>query len=255
MALSLNRPDLTAERFIADPFAQASGARMYRTGDLGRWLPGGNIEYLGRNDFQVKIRGFRIELGEIEARLAEYPGVRNATVIAREDSPADKRLVAYYTAEADVKAQELRHHLTASLPEYMVPAAYVRLETLPLTPNGKLDRKALPAPDGQFYAARGYEAPQGEIEETLAQIWSDLLKIERVGRYDNFFELGGHSILVIRMLVIVNKQFDVSLTVKTVFEETTCASLGAHIDLLMALRRKLPVDESVNEEEYMEGEL
>ena len=190
----LNRPDLTAEKFVADPFAGEPGARMYRTGDLGRWLADGNIEYLGRNDFQVKIRGFRIELGEIEARLAEYPAVREAVVIAREDSPGDKRLVGLLpTVAADgeseqdaISAEQLRSHLTALLPEYMVPAAYVCLESLPLTPNGKLDRKALPAPEVDAYSTRGYEPPQGEIETKLAEIWADVLKLERVGRHDNF---------------------------------------------------------------------
>ena len=178
----MNRPDLTAEKFVADPFAGEPGARMYRTGDLGRWLADGNIEYLGRNDFQVKIRGFRIESGEIEARLAEHPAVREAVVIAREDSPGDKRLVGYYTVVADgepeqdaVSAEQLRSHLMALLPEYMVPAAYVRLESLPLTPNGKLDRKALPAPEADAYSTRSYEPPQGEIETKLAGIWADVL--------------------------------------------------------------------------------
>src|SRR6202035_1494759 len=158
------------------------------------------------------IRGFRIELGEIEARLAEHAGIREAVVIVREDAPGDKRLVAYYTTtargdalttESDqeaLSAERLRTQLAAVLPVYMVPAAYVRLDALPLTPNGKLDRKALPAPEGDAYARGGYEAPLGEIEETLASIWSELLGHERVGRHDNFFELGGHSLLAVRLL-------------------------------------------------------
>jgi amino acid adenylation domain-containing protein len=154
----LNRSDLTAERFLPDPFGQEPGARLYKTGDLGQWLPNGKIEFLGRNDFQVKIRGFRIELGEIEARLASHPGVREAVVLAREDNDSGKRLVAYYDGE-EVGAEALRAHLGSALPEYMVPSAYVRLESLPLTPNGKLDRRALPAPDGGAYVRRGYEPP------------------------------------------------------------------------------------------------
>src|SRR5262249_43267495 len=156
------------------------------------YLPDGKIEFLGRNDFQVKIRGFRIELGEIETRLAAHPAIREAVVVAREDRGGDRRLVAYYTAaatesgEAAVKAEELRERLSAALPEYMAPAAYVMLETLPLTANGKLDRRALPAPEGEAYAARGYEAPTGEIETTLAKIWAEVLKLERVGRHDDF---------------------------------------------------------------------
>ena len=173
----LNRPELTAERFIASPFVD--GDRLYRTGDLGRYRRDGTIEFLGRNDFQVKIRGFRIELGEIEARLAEHPGVREAVVLAREDAPGDKRLVAYTTTRPDAAppgAEALRAHLAASLPEYMVPAAYVALDALPLTANGKLDRQALPAPDSSAFAARGYEPPVGETEERLARIWARLLR-------------------------------------------------------------------------------
>jgi hypothetical protein len=189
---------------------------MYRTGDLGRWRADGNIEFLGRNDFQVKIRGFRIELGEIEARLNEQAGVREAVVIARQDCGGNKRLVAYYTGE-DVGAEELRGQLAASLPQYMVPAAYVRLEALPLTPNGKLDRAALPAPDMDAYMGHSYEPPQGEVEEQLAAIWSDLLKIERVGRHDNFFELGGHSLLAVTLIERINRYLNATITLSDVF--------------------------------------
>ena len=226
----LNRPELTAERFLADPFTSQSGARMYRTGDLGRWLPDGNIEFLGRNDFQVKIRGFRIELGEIETRLAGHPAVREAVVIAREDTPGDKRLVAYYTSneEHDVPGvEQLRSHLAAVLPEHMVPAAYVRLESLPLTPNGKLDRKALPAPDGEAYATRGYEAPQGEIEEKLAAIWAEVLKLDRVGREDNFFSLGGHSLLAVRVVTRLRHALGVEVAIRDLFAHPVLADLAA----------------------------
>ena len=197
----LNRPELTAERFLSSPFVQ--GDRLYRTGDLGRYLPDGNIEFLGRNDHQVKIRGFRIELGEIEARLAEHPQVREAVVVAREAADGDKRLVAYYTAEPDaqLEAADLRSRLAAALPDHMVPAAFVSLQTMPLTPNGKLDRKALPDPGEAAYARQSYEPPQGEVEQALAAIWAELLGVERVGRHDNFFELGGHSLLAVRMVI------------------------------------------------------
>ncbi|CPH82106.1 non-ribosomal peptide synthetase [Burkholderia pseudomallei] len=223
----LNRPELTRERFIDDPFV--AGGRLYRTGDLARWRTDGRLEYLGRNDFQVKIRGFRIELGEIEAQLAKVAGVREVVVLARDSaaevrdsatehatpnalSPSpetstataaatatatatatEKRLVAYYTGDADVAA--LRAQAAQHLPSYMVPSAYVRLDAWPLTPNGKLDRRALPAPADDAYARAEYEAPQGAKEEALAAIWRELLHVERVSRHDNFFELGGHSLL------------------------------------------------------------
>ncbi|MFC7519065.1 amino acid adenylation domain-containing protein, partial [Herbaspirillum sp. GCM10030257] len=198
----LNRDGLTAERFLADPFSDEPRARMYKTGDLGRHLKDGSIQFLGRNDDQVKLRGFRIELGEIEARLLEQEGIREAVVIAREDQPGDKRLVAYYTEDepGTVEVDGMRTHLSATLPEYMVPAAYVALDALPLTPNGKLDRQALPAPDGDAYASEVYEAPQGEAETTLAAIWAEVLGVERVGRNDNFFRLGGHSLLAITLI-------------------------------------------------------
>jgi amino acid adenylation domain-containing protein len=209
----LNRPELTAEKFVADPF-RGGQARMYRTGDLARYRADGNIECLGRIDHQVKIRGFRIELGEIEAALKKQPEIKQAVVIAREDTPGDKRLVAYYTTALTGESEEdtlsvgrLRSHLSASLPDYMVPAAYVRLESLPLTSNGKLDRKALPAPEADAYSSRGYEPPQGEIERKLAAIWAEVLKFDRVGRQDNFFEMGGDSLQAVRLFVKIVAAF------------------------------------------------
>ena len=229
----LNRPELTAEKFLTDPFSSDGSARMYRTGDLGRWLEDGNIEFLGRNDFQVKLRGFRIELGEIEARLAEHAGLREAVVIAREDIPGDKRLVAYYTTqpseEDTLSAEQLRSHLSAVLPEYMVPAAYVRLLSLPLTPNGKLDRKALPAPEQDAYAVSGYEPPQGSIETTLASIWAELLKLDRVGRHDNFFALGGHSLLAVSLIERMRRS-GLKMDVRMLFATPTLADLAATVD-------------------------
>jgi amino acid adenylation domain-containing protein len=190
------RPGLTAERFVPDPYGPP-GSRLYRTGDLGRWRGDGALEYLGRTDFQVKVRGFRIELGEIEARLGSHAGIAACAVVLH-GVGGETRLVAYYVAAEPLAVGELRAHLSATLPEYMVPAAYVRLDALPLTPNGKVDRKALPAPEGDAYARRGYEAPVGETEEALAAIWAEVLGVEQVGRHDHFFELGGHSLLVVR---------------------------------------------------------
>jgi amino acid adenylation domain-containing protein len=223
----LNRPDLTAERFLPDPFAGKPEARMYRTGDLGRWLPDGTIEFLGRNDFQVKIRGFRIELGEIEARLTEHPLTREAVVAVREDVPGDKRLAAYYTASKDIATEALRAHMAAVLPDYMVPASYMRLDALPLTPNGKLDRKALPAPEGDAYAARGYEAPVGKMEETLALIWAGLLGLERVGRRDNFFELGGHSLLAAQVISRLRQTLNIEAQLAELFARPTLSGFAA----------------------------
>ncbi|MCT8354698.1 condensation domain-containing protein, partial [Photorhabdus kayaii] len=226
----LNRPELTAERFIADPFSDEPAARLYKTGDLGRWLPDGNIEYLGRNDFQVKIRGFRIELGEIEARLAACDGVREAVVVAREDAPGDKRLVAYLVPQAGMglDAATLRAELSTSLADYMLPGAFVGLEALPLTPNGKLDRQALPAPDQRAVVTRQYEAPQGKLEQQLAQIWQDLLGVERIGRHDNFFELGGHSLLIVSVIERL-RLMNLHLDVGTVFAEPTLMAMAARV--------------------------
>ncbi|HEU4562656.1 MAG TPA: amino acid adenylation domain-containing protein, partial [Longimicrobium sp.] len=194
----LGRAATTAERFVPDPFSTEGGARLYRTGDRVRWRADGTLEFLGRLDFQVKVRGFRVELGEIEAVLRRHESITDCVVVAREDVTGDPRLVAYVVG--GVEADELRGHLRRSLPEYMVPAAFVVLEALPLTPNGKLDRKALPGPEGDAYARGSYEAPLGEVEAALAEIWGEVLGVERVGRRDHFFELGGHSLLAIRLI-------------------------------------------------------
>nr|WP_248141654.1 non-ribosomal peptide synthetase [Burkholderia gladioli] len=233
----LNQPELSAERFLNDPFHSAPGARMYRTGDLARYQADGNLEFLGRNDQQVKIRGFRIEPGEIETHLASHPAVREAVVIAREDAPGEKRLVAYVTPNQEVPedlALVLRTYLGARLPEYMVPAAYVMLQALPLTPNGKLDRRALPAPDSSAYAQRGYEPPQGEAEIILASIWAELLGLERVGRHDNFFELGGHSLLAVRLLSRLPHVLNVAPPLASLFDQPTLAGFALAVTELLA---------------------
>ncbi len=222
----LDRPELTAERFLEDPFSAEPLARMYRTGDLGRWRPDGTIDFLGRNDFQVKIRGFRIELGEIEVRLLECPGVREAAILAREDVPGDKRLVAYYVGAESSKADALRGYLSDHLPGYMVPAAFVRMDAFPLGPNGKLDRKALPAPEGDAYASREYEAPQGQFETALAGIWSELLNVERIGRHDGFFELGGHSLLTVKVISRLRAELDIDVPISALFAQPTLATFS-----------------------------
>ncbi|MDX9625458.1 non-ribosomal peptide synthetase [Pseudomonas fragariae (ex Marin et al. 2024)] len=239
----LNRPELTAERFLEDPFSSQPTARMYRSGDLGRWLADGNIEYLGRNDDQVKLRGYRIELGEIESQLAGCPGVREAVVLAREHCSGDKRLVAYLTAQegAVLSAAQLREQLSQGLAEYMIPSAFVTLARFPLTPNGKLDRRALPAPEDDAYASRGYEAPVGEIEHALAQIWQALLGLERVGRHDHFFELGGHSLLAVQLVSCLRQRFEVEVALGDLFMHPTICELAAscHSGLKKALHPNL----------------
>jgi len=238
----LNRPELTAERFLEDPFAATPGARMYRTGDLVRWLADGTLDYLGRNDDQVKIRGVRIELGEIESRLATLPGINEAVVLAREDQPGQPRLVAYFTPQADVEAatpESLRAQLQAHLPEYMVPVAFVELAALPLTANGKLDRRALPKPERSALFEQGYEAPQGELENALAQLWAELLQVERVGRHDHFFTLGGHSLLAMRMVSQVRLRLGVELSLAELFANAELAAVAAV--LAKAGRSELPV--------------
>jgi len=222
----LGRPGLTAERFVPDPFSGEAGARLYRTGDRARWRADGTLEYLGRLDAQVKVRGFRIELGEVEAALRRGPDVTDCVVLARNDALGDTRLVAYVVGGAGADA--LRAHLRRSLPEHMVPAAFVSLDHLPLTPNGKLDRKALPEPD-DAPARRGYEAPADETEEAVAGIWSDILRIERVGRWDNFFELGGHSLLAVQVISHVRQVLDVEISLRTLFARPVLADFAQEI--------------------------
>ncbi len=229
----LARPGLTAERFIPDPFAETPGARLYRTGDVARWLPDGELEYLGRNDFQVKVRGLRIELGEIESALEQHEAVQQAVVLAREDVPGDKRLVAYVvpTASVGLEPTELRAFLHQRLPEYMVPTALLVLQSLPLTPSGKVDRKALPAPDGTHLARSPYVAPRDEVERTLAGLWAQVLHVERVGVHDNFFSLGGDSLLGLRV-VSQARQAGLDVTIRQLLQFQTVAGLAAAVGTL-----------------------
>ncbi|ODG99848.1 non-ribosomal peptide synthetase [Nostoc sp. KVJ20] len=226
----LNRPELTTEKFIVNPFNYEPGARLYKTGDLGRYLSDGNIEFLGRIDYQVKIRGFRIELGEIEARLGQHPALTQALVIAREDVPGDKQLVAYYIVASpeQIPSQvELRRFLEGQLPEYMVPASFVFLDTLPLNPNGKIDRQALPAPDTfALSLSTNFVPPQNPREEVLATIWAKVLRLEQVGIHDNFFELGGHSLLATQVMSRVRQAFRIEIPLQLLFENPTIATLA-----------------------------
>ncbi|AVH67903.1 amino acid adenylation domain-containing protein [Nostoc sp. 'Peltigera membranacea cyanobiont' N6] len=228
----LNRPELTAEKFIFDPFSSEVGARIYKTGDLARFLPDGNIEFLGRIDYQVKIRGFRIELGEIEAILSQHPSLTQTLVIAREDVPGDKQLVAYIVAKPEqIPSQvELRRFLQGRLPEYMVPASFVFLDTLPLNPNGKIDRRALPAPHiSDLGLSTNFVLPQNATEEVLASIWAKVLRLEQVGIHDNFFELGGHSLLATQVMSRVRQAFQREIPLQLLFENPTIATLAQAI--------------------------
>ena len=227
----LHREDLTRERFLADPFRE--GGRMYRTGDLVRFTKDGILQFLGRVDFQVKVRGYRIELGEIEARIAAHPGVREAVVLAREDTPGDVRLVAYlrYAAEP-VGDDSLRTHLREALPEFMVPAHFVTIESFPLTPNAKIDRKALPRPDEirKLAAAAEYVAPENDVQRQIAEVYKRVLGLSQVGLSDNFFKLGGHSLLAVQAHRELRANVSAKLTITDIFRFPTVVSLAAHLD-------------------------
>ncbi|HYG64205.1 MAG TPA: amino acid adenylation domain-containing protein, partial [Thermoanaerobaculia bacterium] len=227
----LGRPDLTAERFIPDPFAARPGARLYRTGDRARMRVDGSVDFLGRLDHQVKIRGFRVEPGEIERRLEEHPAVRDAAVLVREDRLGDRRLVAYVVTEA--AEGDLREFLRQRLPEYMVPSAFVPLAALPLTPHGKLDRRALPAPEPEVARTSEGTAPRSPVEEVLAGIFRDVLARDRVGIHDGFFDLGGHSLLATRVISRVRDAFGVELPLRRLFESPTVAGLAPEIAAIL----------------------
>jgi amino acid adenylation domain-containing protein len=233
-----NRPDLTAERFIANPFDRATGSRLYRTGDLARWLPDGQIAFLGRIDEQVKIRGYRVEPGEIATVLGQHPAVSSGVVVAREDTPGEKELVAYMVpaAGATLNAGELRDFLRQRLPDYMVPGQFVSLDSLPLNANGKLDRSALPKPNGNgLRQGEAYVGPRTPVEEALVKILAPLLKLERVGVNDNFFLLGGHSLLGTQLIARVGETFGVDLTLLKLFDHPTVAGMSVEIeDLILA---------------------
>jgi acyl carrier protein len=225
-----DRPDLTAERFLPDPWGDEPGGRLYRTGDLARALPGGDLQFLGRRDDQVKIRGYRVELAEIEILLEQYPGVRTAVVVAREDPPGPRRLVAYLGSSATPPpaAGPLRAFLKERLPEYMVPAAFLILPALPLLPSGKVNRRALPRPDQDRPAAEpGFLPPRTPLEVELVKIWQNVLKIERVGVHDDFFDLGGHSLLATQVVSRVRDLFGLEVPLRRLFEAPTVAGFAA----------------------------
>jgi amino acid adenylation domain-containing protein len=241
-----NRPDLTAERFIPDPFTDVPGARLYRTGDLVRSRADGDLEFIGRIDQQVKIRGYRIELGEVEAVLGEHPEVQQAVVAARNDTSGGRSLVAYVVASpgSQPATEELRNFLKMRLPDYMVPVAVVRLQALPLTTNGKVDRNALPAPGADQAARDGVlEAPRTLIEERLAGIVAALLELEQVGMEENFFLLGGHSLLGAQLLARVNEVFGVAIPLRTLFDIPTISGLSAEIERLVLTKLEAMTEE------------
>jgi amino acid adenylation domain-containing protein len=228
----LNRPELTAERFVPNPFGPSQGDRLYRTGDLARFKPDGDLEFLGRVDHQVKVRGYRIELGEIEVALSGCEGVAQAVVIAREDQPGEKRLVGYVVAKTaqSASSNELRGHLQGQLPDYMVPEHFVVLDSMPLTVSGKIDRRALPVPSVESSSIASYVAPRTPTEESLARIWADILMLERVGVQDDFFALGGHSLRATLMIARIRDTFQLDIPLRELFQVRTIAGLARVIE-------------------------
>jgi acyl carrier protein len=228
----LNRPELTAQRFVPDPFDDRPGALLYRTGDLARWLPDGTIDFLGRTDRQIKIRGFRIEPGEIEALLERHPSVRRAAVVDRVDARGETRLVAY-VEPLDTVAEpgSLRNFLAGQVPNYMLPSAYVTVAQLPYTPNGKVDRDALPEPAWDLATAtEAFLAPSTETERRVAGIWSAVLGVEQVGARDNFFALGGHSLVAMQVMSRLRSELGVTLPLRAIFDAPTVSELAAAVD-------------------------
>ncbi|MCP4400947.1 MAG: AMP-binding protein, partial [bacterium] len=253
----LNRPDLTAEKFIPHPFSLAPGGRLYKSGDLARYLPDGEIEFLGRIDLQVKIRGFRVELGEIETALRQHPAVQEAIVLAREDSSHGKRLVAYVvSAQSSVPSVEkLRQFLTQKLPEYMIPSTFVFLEEFPLTPSGKIDRKTLPDPERtRPDLEEQFISPRTPVEEKLARIWCEVLQLDQIGIYDNFFVLGGHSLLATQVISRANRIFELEIPLRSLFELPTIAGSAEYIEQVLGIIQKLqaPINASISDREEIE---
>jgi amino acid adenylation domain-containing protein len=229
----LNRPELTAERFISDPFSKRRGQKLYRTGDLACFRPDGGIEFLGRIDHQIKIRGYRIELGEIESVLRQHSAISDVIVMAREDVPGDKRLIAYVLAKPDqkLKTSELHNHLLAKLPDYMVPSAFVLLDKMPLLSNGKVNREALPTPEySRQVLEEEYVAPRNEVEQALAKIFAEVLSLEKVGVNDNFFLLGGHSLSATQVITRLRERLQTDVPLRRIFEEPTVSGLATAVE-------------------------
>jgi acyl-coenzyme A synthetase/AMP-(fatty) acid ligase/acyl carrier protein len=229
----LNRPELTAEKFIAHPFSEKPGERLYKTGDLARYLPDGNIEYLGRMDYQVKLRGFRVELGEIEVALRSHPTVREAVVMTMAEASGENRLLAYLVANGKTvsSVSELRSFLRKKLPDYMVPSAFVFLDALPLTPSGKVDRRALPPSDSVRPSLEvEYVPPQTDAERMIANTWQEVLRLEKVGMHDNFFDLGGHSLLMVQVHSKLRQAFEKNISMVEMFQYPTIASLAKYLN-------------------------
>ncbi|MEC5271177.1 non-ribosomal peptide synthetase [Caldifermentibacillus hisashii] len=247
----MNRPELTAERFIPHPFKQGSGEKLYRTGDLVRYLPDGKIEFIGRADHQVKIRGFRIELGEIEVVLKQYPDVRDAVVTVVEDELGDKRLSAYIVTDQSLDVKKIKNHLKEKLPNYMIPDFVTLLAELPLTRNGKVDRAALPAPE--IVEGEEYIAPRTPTEEIVSGIWSGVLGVEKVGSNDSFFDLGGHSLLATTTVSKLQNAFGVEVTIKDLFENPTVEQLANHLDQMLSGENKIdfPEIEIIDKEKFI----
>ena len=247
----LNRLELTAEKFVANPFSSEAGTRFYRTGDRARYLPDGNIEFLGRVDNQIKIRGHRVELEEVESALNQHPAVKESVVVLRErDLPGDKHLVGYFVPSQDSSPSviDLRGFLRQKVPEYMMPAIFIAIDALPLSPNGKIDRSKLPPPgDSRPNLENAFVEPRAEIEELVAQVWREVLKLEKIGVHDNFFELGGHSLLATRVIARLRTNFNIDLPLRKLFELPTVGALAEHVDFLsrtksgVSVPRILPV--------------
>ncbi len=237
-----NRPDLTAEKFVPNPFSNGSGsAKLYRTGDRVRLLPNGEIEFLGRLDDQIKIRGYRVELDEISAVLNWHPEVKASAVIVSGANREEKRLIAYLVLarQSQSTANAFREFLQQRLPDYMIPATFVRVDTLPLTSNGKVDRAALPAPNGNTLPEEAYIAPSGVVEQRLAELIAPLLHVERVGANDNFFLLGGHSLLGTQLLTRISETFGIELSLLTIFDHPTLSGMSSEIERLILAKLDL----------------